>query len=614
MTSTTLRITLACGLLAASAGPLFAQGTTTAPANAYYVHNLVADQAGVADHVDKNLVNPWGNAFSATSPFWVGDNGTGLSTLYDGTGTPNAAIVVSIPAAGGATTPGPVTGVMQNSVTTAFPVASGKQSSFAFCSLDGVISGWNSSVSSSKAEVLLDNSSKSAVYTGCAVATPTGGTPQMYVANFNSGKVEVYDQTMTPITTAAFANPAIPAGYAPYNVTMLGGQAYVSYAQQDPTKKVSVPGAGNGYLAVYDLSGNLLGPTISGGNLNAPWGVTIAPATFGAFAGALLVGNFGDGKINAYNATTGAAMGTLNNLAGSPIALPGLWWIGFGNNGKNTDPATLYFFSGPGGEQHGLMGSIQSAPNFTTASLMNGASFNTALAPNTWVSIVKGGELSATTRSWAATDFSGSTMPTILSGVSVNVNGSAVPVSYISPTQINFLMPPNIQAGTVTIQTANNGLNSSSATATVAAVAPAFFILGSDSTTGNGYIAAEHANGSIAAPASLISGVTSTPYNAGETMVLYGTGFGATTTAPPVGQLLTAAIPLATLPTVTVGGQPATVSFAGLVGPGLYQLNVVLPSGTSAGQTGSVAEVPVVATAGGVQTQAKAVVAVTPGQ
>lgn len=607
MTRTNLhnRILSVCALLFPLASAL--------SANAYLVHNLVADQAGVADHTDKNLVNPWGNAFSATSPFWVADEGAGLSTIYDGTGTPSAT-VVQIPAAGGATTPGPVTGVMQNSVATAFQVTAGKQSSFAFCSEDGVISGWNSSVNATHAEVILDNSKNNAVYYGCAATTPTGGTPQMYVANFYSGKVEVYDQNMNPIA-ASFANAAIPAGYAPFNVEVIGGKVYVAYAMQDATKKLFVSGAGNGYVAVYDLTGALLGPTISGGNLNSPWGMAIAPATFGDFGGALLVGNFGDGKINAYNASTSALMGTLDAVNGNPIAISGLWWIGFGNNGSHIDPATLYFTAGPGNQQHGLLGSIQAAPNFTSANLMNGASFSTALAPNTWASIVKGGELAATTRAWTAADFSGNTMPTILDGVSVQVNGTAVPISYISPTQINFLMPANLSAGMVQIQTANNGLNSASISATVAAAAPAFFTLGAvDAATGNSYIASEHANGSIAGPTTLVSGVTSTPYNAGETMVLYGTGFGATTTMPPAGQLLTAAIPLASAPTVTVGGQPVTPVFAGLVGPGLYQFNVVLPSGTTTGQTGATAEVPVVVTVGGVQSQAKAVVAVTPGQ
>lgn len=596
----------ACALLISLAGSLPA-------ANSYLVHNLVADQAGVADHTDKNLVNPWGNAFSATSPFWVADNGTGLSTVYDGTGTPSST-VVSIPAAGSASTPGPVTGIIQNSVATAFPVAAGHQSSFAFCSQDGVISGWSSAVDATHAKVLLDNSKNNAVYQGCAAATPTGGTPQMYLANFNSGKVEVYDQNMTPIT-ATFTNAAIPAGFAPYNVQAIGGKIYVAYAMQDAAKKNSVAGAGNGYVAVYDLSGNLLGPTISGGNLNAPWGMAIAPQTFGDFGGALLVGNFGDGKINAYNASTGALLGTLNGTNGSPIVISGLWSLMVGGGAKGMDNSAIYFTAGPGNQTHGLLGSIQAAPFFSATNVMNGASFSSAIAPNTWVSIIKGGGLAATTRGWASTDFSGNTMPTTLDGVSVTVNGTAVPLSYISPTQINFLMPATISAGTVSIQVTNNGLTSTAVSAPVAATAPAFFTLGAvDATTGNSYIAAEHANGSIAGPASLVSGVTSTPYNAGETMVLYGTGFGATATLPPAGQLLTAALPLATAPTVTVGGQPATVSFAGLVGPGLYQFNVVLPSGTTTGQTGATAEVPVVVTVGGVQSQAKAVVAVTPGQ
>jgi uncharacterized protein (TIGR03118 family) len=603
------RLLRSSALFASLAGCLSA-----ATVNNYLVHNLVADQAGVADHTDPNLVNPWGNAFSATSPFWIADEGTGLSTLYDGTGTPNATTVVSIPAAGGKTTPGPVTGVIQNSVTTAFLVAAGKQSQFAFCSADGAITGWNSSVNAKQALILLDNSKNNAVYYGCAAATPTGGTPQLYVANLNSGKVEVYDQNMNPIA-AAFANPAIPAGYAPFNVQILAGQVWVAYALQNTAKNGWVAGAGNGYVAAYDLTGKLVGPTISGGSLNAPWGMTIAPSSFGYFATALLVGNFGDGKINAYNATSGNPVGALDDLNGNPITIPGLWWIGFGNNGSHIDPATLYFTAGSGNQQHGLLGSIQSAPSFSSANLMNGASFSTALAPNTWASIVKGGELAVTTRGWAAADFTGSTMPTALNGATVQVNGTAVPVSYISPTQINFLTPANLSTGTVQITSSNNGLSSAAVSATVVAAAPAFFTIGAvDAATGNSYIAAEHANGSIAGPPSLISGVTTTAYNAGETMVLYGTGFGATTTLPPAGQLLTAAIPLAATPTATVGGQPATVSFAGLVGPGLYQINVVLPAGTATGATGATAEVPVVITAGGVQSQAKAVVAVTAGQ
>jgi uncharacterized protein (TIGR03118 family) len=592
---------------------LYASFAGCLSANAYLVHNLVADQPGIADHTDPNLVNPWGNAFSAASPFWVGNNHSGTSTLYDGSGTPNASIIVQIPSSGAMSTGGAVTGVMVNSATTAFLLAPGKQSQFAFCSEDGIISGWNSAVDATHAQILLDNSKNDANYKGCAIATPTGGTPQMYVANFRSGKVEVYDQTMKPVA-ASFQNPAIPAAFAPFNVAVIGGKAYVAYAMPDAQKDDDVAGAGNGYVSVYDLSGNLLGPTISRGNLNSPWGLAIAPATFGDFSGALLVGNFGDGKINAYNAATGASMGTLNDPHGNPISIEGLWSLNFGNNGKNTDPATLYFTAGPGGESHGLLGSIQAAPSFTTANLMNGASFSTALAANTWVSIVKGGELSATTRSWQASDFAGNALPTQLNGVSVSINGNPAVINYVSPVQVNFLTPPNLTSGTAQIQVTNNGLTSATVSAPIASTAPAFFALGAADAAGNTYIAAEHADGSLAGPAGLITGLTTTPYNAGETMVLYGTGFGPTTPLAAAGQIPATALPSAVTPTVTVGGQPATVSFSGLVGPGLYQLNVVLPAGTATGATGATAAVPVIATVGGAQTQAKAVVAVTAGQ
>ena len=386
------------------------------------------------------------------------------------------------------------------------------------------------------------------------------------------------------------------------------------YAKPDAEKHDDVAGPGNGYVSVYDMSGNLLQSLIAAGNLNSPWGLAIAPATFGDFGGALLVGNFGDGKINAYNLTTGALMGTLNDREGNPIVIPGLWSINFGN-GSKSDVATLYFTAGPNDENDGLLGSVQAAPAFTSADIENGASFLGALAPNTWASILKGGGMSATTRGWLATDFVGTVLPTQLNGVSVTVNGEPAAVSYISPTQVNFLVPPDIQSGAAQIVVTNNGLASAAASVTITSTAPAFFTLGAaDATTGNSYIAAEHANGGVAGPPSLVTGVTSTPFNAGETMVLYGTGFGATNPAAPDGTAPTAALPLTLLPTVTVGGIHATVSFGGLTGAGLYQFNVVLPAGTTVGGTGAVVEVPVAMTVGSAQTQTKAVVAVNAGQ
>jgi uncharacterized protein (TIGR03118 family) len=504
--------------------------------------------------------------------------------------------------------------VIVNSVTSAFLLAAGKQSQFMFCSEDGVISGWNSSVDATHAKVLLDNSKNNAVYKGLAMGSTTAG-PVLFVANFNSGKVEVYDANMNPIVNAgAFTNPAVPAAFAPFNIQVMNGKVFVVYAMPDAEKHDDVAGPGNGYVSVYDMSGNLLQSLIAAGNLNSPWGLAIAPATFGDFGGALLVGNFGDGKINAYNLTTGALMGTMNDREGNPIIIPGLWSINFGN-GSRSDAATLYFTAGPNDESDGLLGSVQAAPAFTTAGIVNGASFSGALAPNTWASILKGGGMSATTRGWVASDFIGAVLPTQLNGVSVTVNGEPAAVSYISPTQINFLVPPDVQSGAAQIVVTNNGLASAAVSATITSTAPAFFTLGAaDATTGNSYIASEHANGGVAGPPSLVTGVTSTPFNAGETMVLYGTGFGITNPAAPDGTLPTAALPLAVLPTVTVGGLPAAASFGGLTGPGLYQFNVVLPAGTTVGGTGAVVEVPVTMTAGGAQTQAKAVVAVTAGQ
>ena len=428
------------------------------------------------------------------------------------------------------------------------------------------------------------------------------------LADFGLGKIAVWDGNMNPVTSAtAFADSAIPSGFVPFNVQNIGGKLYVTYASK------TAQGAGNGYVAVYDFSGALQSTLISTGALNSPWGMAIAPATFGDFAGDLLVGNVADGKINAYNTTTGAWQGALQDLSGTPISFPGLWSLNFGNGGRGGDTATLYFtagISGEGGafESHGLLGSIQPAPSFQTSGVLNGGSFGTAIAPNSWVSI-KGGALSATTRSWDSTDFSGSTLPTLLNGVGVTVNGTAAAVSYISPTQVNILVPGSITPGPVEIVSTNNGLTSASVSATLSAFAPAFFTIGSNSTTKNLYIAATHANNSLVGPPSLITGVTTTPATVGETIILYATGFGATNPAFTSGQTVPVPLPLAALPTVTIGGVAAQVTFGGLVGPGLYQINVVVPSGITPGTTANI-DVPVVASIGGDSSASNAVISV----
>ena len=573
------------GVLAAA----LSTGAIAQPApNTFLVHNLVSDLSGLADHKDPNLVNPWGNGFGST-PFWVGNNGTGTSTLYDGTGAA-LSLVVNIPAAGGAKTGGPVTGVMFNmfsSSTSEFAVATSKPASFLFCSEDGIISGWNSSVDSAHALVLFDNSASGAVYKACALGG-VAGAPRLFAANFRSGTVDVFDGALTPVHIAsAFANPAVPVGFAPFNVAVIGGNVYVAYAKQDDAQHDDVAGPGNGYVALFDQSGKLVVTLISNGALNSPWGMAMAPATFGPFGGALLVGNFGDGKINAYNLTNGDWLGTLSDLSGKQISTPGLWSLNFGSGARSEDPGTLYFTAGIGGgpnndpvESHGLLGSIQPVPSFAVTGIQNAGSFLAGdIAPNTWVAL-KGAALATLPASWSGT---GNALPTTVGGVGVSVNGEGAPVSFVSNMQINFLVPADIPPGPVLIRTTNNGLTSAFVSTNALLTAPAFFTIGTSAASGHTYVAATHANNSLIGPAGLISGATTTGAAPGETIVLYGTGFGATNPPIPNGQVIPSPLPLPAWPTVVIDAVAAQVAFAGLVAPGLYQINVVVPSGLSSG-------------------------------
>jgi uncharacterized protein (TIGR03118 family) len=560
-------------------GLLHAQGTGT---NAFLVHNLVSDLAGVADHQDPKLVNPWGNGFGST-PFWIGNNGSGTSTLYDGYGTASSTIV-SIPAAGGANSGGPVTGVIFNSFssnTAVLNVQSGKPASFLFCSEDGIISGWNSSVDATHALVLVDNSRAGAVYKGCALGG-TSSAPLLFAANFNSGSIDVFDGKLAPVQNArsAFVNPAVPAGFAPFNVKILNGSVFVAWAKQDSEKHDDVAGAGNGYVATFDMSGNLLTSLIAQGPLNSPSGMAIAPSTFGPFGAALLVGNFGDGKINAFSLPGGQSLGALNNPQGNPIAMPGLWSLNFGSGARNEDAGTLYFTAGIGGgpnndpvESHGLLGSIQAAPSFPVSGVQSAASFLSGpLAANEWATIIGAG-LSPVTGSWQVT---GTQLPVQLKNVAVTVNGEPVPISFIGNTQINFLVPADIQSGPAMVQVTSNGLASASITVNAQPMAPAFFTIGTNATTGARYIAATHADGSLIGPASVIQGAT--PAKPGETIVLYGAGFGPASSTIPNGQVVASPITLPTKPLIIIDGSVANVIYAGLTGTGLYQFNVVVPT------------------------------------
>lgn len=581
----------------------FALSLRLTAATGYLVHNLVADAqaTGRADFIDPRIVNAWGLVASATSPFWTCNAGTGTSTVYTVNttnttplGTPNPTLQPTVPGAGGIK--GACTGIVANiapaTTPPTFPVtAPGRAavaSSFIFVTEDGVLSAWANGADPAQAIVQVDNSS-TAVYKGLAIATSPA--PRLYAANFRTGGIDVFDANFKPVTLAAgaFTDSKIPAGFAPFNIWNIGGNLYVAYARQDQNKKFDVAGVGNGFVNVFDTNGRLLsnngnGPLISNGLLNSPWGLAIAPASFGQFAGALLVGNFGDGLIIAYDATTGAAKGTLKDDNGADIRIPGLWALVFGNGANGGDRDTLYFTAGPGGQQHGLIGSISANPVVASTGITNAAQSAASIAEGTYITI-KGTHLAPTKRAWRAADFTGNKLPTSLDGVSVTVNGQPAYISYVSPVQINLLTPANLPtSGTAAVEVSVSGLTSARINVTPTPVAPSFFLFNSDK-----YIAATHANGSLIGPTTLFPNA-STPAVAGETIVLYGNGFGATNPAATAGEVLPAPAMLATMPTILFNGIAATIQYAGMTATGLYQFNVVVPTSLPEGDAAVVAQ------------------------
>jgi uncharacterized protein (TIGR03118 family) len=324
---------------------------------AYFQQNLVSDLPGVADRVDPNLVNPWGIAYGPTTPFWIADNHTGVSTVYDGNGV-QTRTAVAIPGPAGSKLPGAPTGVVFNS-TTDFAVTPGQPAKYIFATEDGTIAAWNSGAA---AVLKGDLSALGTVYKGLALGS-SGGKNYLCATNFNAGRVDVFDANFTPVALAgSFTDPNLPAGFAPFNIQNIGGKLYVTYALPDAAKHDDVSGPGNGYVNVFDTGGNLLQRLVSKGPLNSPWGVVLAPAGFGGFGGALLVGNFGDGRINAFNPATGAWLGALRDGSGKALEIEGLWGLIFGNGSRAGDTHTLYFAAGIKGggdlEDHGLFGSI----------------------------------------------------------------------------------------------------------------------------------------------------------------------------------------------------------------------------------------------------------------
>jgi len=331
----------------------------------YKQRNLISDDTTLipAEHRDGLLLNAWGLAASATSPWWIANNGSDSSILFNVTTGAIQSLVVAIP-------DGAPTGLVFNNSGGGFVVTSAASSApavFIFSSEAGVISGWNPNVPppapSTQAQV--GATVADAIYKGLAIAG-TGADARLYATNFHAGTVDVFDNTYTLLALpGAFVDPNLPVGYAPFGIQNINGTLYVTYALQDDDAEDDVAGPGNGFVDAYDTAGKLLRRVASRGSLNSPWGLALAPADFGAFSNKLLVGNFGNGRINAYdlseNTSTGeaVAVGPLHSAKGPPVEIEGLWALQFGNGAGAGPKNTLFFTSGPFDEAHGLFGSLE---------------------------------------------------------------------------------------------------------------------------------------------------------------------------------------------------------------------------------------------------------------
>jgi uncharacterized protein (TIGR03118 family) len=337
----------------------------------FTVNDLVgSDPSVAAAQTDPNLVNPWGLSESPTSPFWISDNGSGLASIY--TVTSSGVTVNAIPPVTIAVPPGQTpgtarpTGQVFNSFAPdgAFTLQDGSPATFLFATEDGTISGWNSKAGT-QSIIAVDEANNpadgdegmgvGAVYKGLAIGKGDNG-PVLFAANFRHGTVETYDQNFNLIKS--FTDPNLPAGFAPFNVQVLDGKLFVTFAEQDATKHDDVAGAGNGFVDEFSLNGTLIQRVASHGPLDSPWGLAIAPESFGKLAGDLLVGNFGDGMINAFNLNTDKFQGALKGADGKPIVIGDLWAISPGNGGSGGSANALYFTAGVKDEAHGLFGSI----------------------------------------------------------------------------------------------------------------------------------------------------------------------------------------------------------------------------------------------------------------
>lgn len=316
----------------------------------YKQTNLASDIQGLAPHTDANLKNPWGMSFAGGSPFWVSDQKSGNSTLYDGAGNPaGGPLIVTIPG-------GNPTGQVFNSTASDFVIPGAGKSVFIFATLGGTIAAWNGGTLATTVQTVANTT-----FTGLTLAT-NGGANFLYAADAR-GHVDVFNGTFQQVTpTGNFVDPNLAAGLTPYGIQAIGNSIYVTYEQRN---------VATGAVAQFDLNGNFIrelgGP---GTPFNSPWGVVLAPSTFGQFGGDLLVGNKDGGFIDAFNPTTGAFLGQLRDGNGNLIILPGLWGLGFRSGGPGVDTSALYFVAGINGEADGLFGQINAVPEPSTFALL----------------------------------------------------------------------------------------------------------------------------------------------------------------------------------------------------------------------------------------------------
>jgi uncharacterized protein (TIGR03118 family) len=321
-------------------------------AGGYVQENLVSDQPGVAQLTDPQLVNAWGMSRGANTPVWVSDNGADVTTLYNGAvpGNPESPVakVLTVAIPGGAPT-----GQVFNNTTAFVLPGTTTPARFIFIGEDGDLSAWAGGPSAT-----LVAHTEGAVYKGLALAHSPAG-PMLLAANFHGNRIDVFDGTFTLVPSEGkFSDPTLPSGYAPFNVAEIGGQIFVTYALKDAEGVDDVAGPAHGFVDVYTTSGAFVKRFASHGVLNSPWGMTIAPADFGQFSGDLLIGNFGDGRIHAFDPSTGEVLGILRSTSGRPLAIDGLWALMVGDAVAG-GPSSVWFSAGPDDEAHGLLGVLR---------------------------------------------------------------------------------------------------------------------------------------------------------------------------------------------------------------------------------------------------------------